>query len=224
MCGVSAREPNIYAPPQDQPPARPGEALDEARTITCTVVLESDDMRAGLAINAKLVRWLAPVWTALIGFVSGLSAPASWQIGQTIGFGAFGWMVAWAAVWVSARRSLANKTESERTLTYGFSAAGVEITSALTYSRVKWPAVHRFGEGSKVFALNLSEAVVQVIPKRALQAADVDALRAMFKTYITPRKRRSGGAGTVIVALWVVLLAFLAVWQFLNSDVMPPQR
>ncbi len=181
-------------------------------------------MRAGLAQNSKLIRRLAPAWMAMFGFISSLSAPAAWQIGQTIVAGAFGWGIASVRVWADARRSLANKTESERTLTYAFSAAGVEITSALTYSRVKWPAVHRFGEGSKVFALNLSEAVVQVIPKRALQAADIDALRAMFKTYITPRKRRSG-AGMVMIGLWVVLvLAFLAVWQFLNSDVIPPQR
>ena len=216
-------EPNIYAPPQELPATRASEARDAERTITCTVVLEGDDMRAGLALSSKPLRWLVPAWMAGLGFVTALSAPAAWLIGQTIVAGLFGWGIRWAGVWANARRSLANKTEAERTLTFAISPAGFEVTSELMFSRVKWPAVHRFGEGPKVFALNLSEALVQVIPKRALQAADVDALRAMFKAHITPRKRR-WGAATMMIGLWVVLvLAFLAVWQFLNSDMLPNQ-
>jgi hypothetical protein len=221
MAGMTARGTNPYAPPQQEaeaPPHAPGD------TITCTVVLEVDDMRAGLALNSTAVRRFMPAWLALMGFITGLSAPPAWLIGQTVGFGLFGWMIVAAGAWVNAQRSIASKSESERTLTYAISRAGVEITSALTYSRVQWPAVHRFGEGPKVFVLHLSEALVQVIPKRALRAADIEALRTMFKTYVTPRKRRAG-AGIVLAVLWMMLiLMFLAVWQFLNSDVVPNRR
>jgi hypothetical protein len=188
------------------------------------VVLEVDDMRAGLALNSNAVRRFMPACLAFMGFVGGLSAPPAWLIGQTVGFGLFGWAIVAAGAWANAYRSITNKSETERTLTYAISPAGIEITNALTYSRVQWPAVHRFGEGPKVFTLNLSEALVQVIPKRALRAADVDALRTMLKTHVTPRKKRAGG-GALVAVLWILLvLLFLAVWQFLNSDVLPNQR
>jgi hypothetical protein len=211
---------NPYAPPQDERHFR--SSTGTPATITCTFVMELDDMAAGLASGMKRIRVALAIWLFLMGLIAGATAGIGWQLGQAMVLGAFGWVLSSFISRTNARRSLANKSESERTVSYAFSNEGVEVTTVNTYSRVQWSAVHRFVEGPRTFSVYLSEAVVQVIPKRALGAADADALRAMLTSHIAPRKRPSAFRG-VLVFLWLLMiLMFLAVWQFLQPD-RPPE-
>src|SRR5439155_26151051 len=157
--------------------------------ITCAGRLELADVAAGLTLTGGKLRWGVPVIFGLMGLLSGASMGTAWQVGEALGLGLLG-AILWPLVFrAGARRSLANKSDLERTVTLTFSPACVEVTTVTVESRIKWPAVHRFVEGRKTFILYLGEAMVQVIPKRALRAEDVDALRSMFTSRIVPRKK-----------------------------------
>jgi hypothetical protein len=209
---------NPYAPPTHDseapqlvhPPSADG-------SISGTTTLTEADMAAGLAVANKRGQWLMPVLFAFFGLVAtssfgGITAPL---IAVPVGAG-FGWLL-WRNVFRSgARRSLAGKSDRERTLTWRFTPETFEITTVTTYTRMQWSAVHRAVEGRDTFALYTSEAIVQIIPKRAFRAEEIEKLKALFASSITPRKKRSN-FGRVFM-LWIFLiLMFLTIWQFLQG-------
>jgi len=186
--------------------------------VTGTALLSEEDMRAGLLLTATNARWVMPVVAAFVGFSATTSfASLPIQIATALALGIAGWLL-WPMLFsAAARRSLANKSDAERTVTWRFSPESVEITTATSYGRFDWSAIHRFLEGSETFVLYISEVAVQVIPKRVFRSEAVDALRAMFTQRITPRKKRSRVG--LVLALWMLLLLmFLGMWQFLQSD------
>ncbi len=214
---MSAQGPNPYAPPHDERDVPYAGPKGEPGTITCTVLLEVADMVAGLRLTGGKVRVAMPILFGSLGLVGGASIGAVAQLTQALGLGVLGWMLWPLVFWASARRSLANKSEAERTVTLAFSAESVEVTTALTYSRVKWPGVHRFVEGPRTFILYLGEAMVQVVPKRALRSGEVDALRAMLTSHVTPRKKPPF-VGRVLALWFLLVVMFLAIWQFLQPN------
>ncbi len=213
---MSANETNPYAPPKREQEIPPREPRGEAGVITATIMFELDDMMSGFTLTGGKIRWVLPVLFAGMGLISGASMGTIAQIVYSMGFGLLGFAL-WPLVFrAGARRWLANKSDVERTITLTFSPASVEVTTATTYLRFEWPAVHRFLENRKTFLLYLGESMFQVVPKRAFRTDEVDALRAMLTTRVTPRKR----APTVarVLALWFLLVVlFLVVSQFLLS-------
>jgi hypothetical protein len=209
---------NPYAPPtHDSEAATVVHPPSEDGSITGTATLTEADMAAGLAVANKRGQWLVPVLFAFFGLVAtssfgGITAPL---VGAPVGAG-LGWLL-WRNVFRSGgRRSVAGKSERELTVTWRFTPETFEITTVTTYTRMQWSAAHRVIEGRDTFALYTSEAIVQIIPKRAFRPEEVEALRGLFARCITPRKRPSN-FGRVFV-LWVVLiLMFLAIWQFLQG-------
>jgi hypothetical protein len=217
-----ATEPNPYAPPRDEREQASAGETAENDAVTCTVVLEPGDLSAALAHTSRRVRWMAAIVMFAMGLISGAVAAFPWQLGHALGFGALGWLLVTIVPRLSAHRSLANKTESERTVTYSISPDAVEVTTVILYQRIKWPGVHRFVEGPKTLSLYLSEALVQVIPKRALRSHDVDRLRAMCTKCVTPRKKLSMWWMLVFFGWLLLVVTYLAVWQFLQPD-SPPE-
>jgi hypothetical protein len=214
---MSAREPNPYAPPLDEREVPQVGPKGEFGTITCTVRLEVDDMTEALKQQIGKIRWVTPVMFGTMGLVSGAAMGPTWQIVQALGLGTIGWGL-WVLLYrAGARRSLASKSDAERTVTFVLSPESVEVTTPNTYSRTKWPGVHRFVESPKTFLLYLSEAMAQVIPKRALRSHEVDALRAMFASHVVPRKK-APGFGRAIALCLLLLVLFLALSQFLQPD------
>jgi YcxB-like protein len=180
-------------------------------TITCTVVLEVRDLVDGLASGTKSLRRSLMVWAALVGFLIG--SDLAWKLGRAVGFAATGWAIATLVPRIGARRSLANKSEPERTMKYVFSPKGIEITTSTHVSRRDWPTVHHFVEGPTTFGVYLTKSVLQVVPKRALRNDDVAALRAMLATHVMPPKR-SRMRRVFVASLWFAL--FLVIWAFLQ--------
>jgi len=186
--------------------------------VTHTFTLNERDMASGIMLMLKRTRWSLPLMFAWIGAAVsspwGLSGPV--QIGIVIAAAVIGWLV-WPLLFGSrARRSIANKSDADLTFTWRFSPDWVEITTRDTYARLRWSAIHRFLEGPKSFVVYTGETVAQVIPKRALGSEGVEALRAVFTSRITPRGKPPRAPGTSL--LWVLLvLMFLAVWQFLQA-------
>jgi hypothetical protein len=204
---------NPYAPPRDEAEVPQVHPKADTGTITCTVRLEVDDMSAWVTQTFGKVRLAAPVVLFAMGLVSGASMGTPLQLAHALGLGILGWAL-WTLVFRAlARRSLANKSDAERTVTFTFSAEAVEVTTATTYSRSMWPAVHRFVEGPKTFIFYMGESIVQIVPKRALRSDEVDALRAMLTSRVTPRKKPASPLR--IVVLWLALFVlYMFVWQF----------
>jgi hypothetical protein len=132
----------------------------------------------------------------------------------------------WRAMRRGRDQALANVTDAERDVTFRFDGEGVEIESGGGTWQFNWAGIHRFREGRDTFLLFTTEAVVHLVPKRALSADRVDVVRSMLTERIRPRRR---SIGMVIgytprrairtVLLWALLiLMFLACWQLL----MPP--
>jgi hypothetical protein len=211
---------NPYAPPEHDNDAAP--ILHEPSadgSVVGTATLTEGDMVTGLALANKRARWYLPVVCAFSGFVVTSFGGITVQIIAAPIAGALGWLL-WRNLFRSgARRSLAGKTDRERTVTWRFTPETVEITTVTTYTRMQWSTVHRCLEGGDVFALYTSEAIVQIIPKRAFRAEEIETLRGMFASLVTPRKRPSA-IGRMLVLWMVLVLAFLAVWQFMQ-DVRP---
>jgi hypothetical protein len=210
---------NPYAPPKDEPFVVPPASPAEEGVVTCTVLMTVEDLSSGLLLTASKARWIMAFVAAMMGFaLSSLAHPGIQVLVGAVCSG-LGWIFAPKLFLGNARRSLANKSESERTIVWRFSPDGYEITTAASYSRANWSTIHRFLEGPKSFVLYASEAMVHVIPKSALRGDDVNVLRAMFTSRIIPRKKPSMASFTWVPLLWLLLiLVFLAVWQFLQSD------
>jgi hypothetical protein len=209
---------NPYAPPKDGPFVPPPAAAAEEGVVTCTVVLNERELASGLVLTAKPARWSIAFIGGVMGFVvSGLAHPGlRFVVGAVCA--ALGWFFAPKLFVGNAKRALANKPEAERTFYWRFSPDGFEITTPASYSRANWSIIHRFLEGPTAFVLYASEAVVHVIPKSALRGDDVNALRALLTSRIIARKKPSLASRFAWVGvLWVVLiLMFLAMWQFLQ--------
>jgi hypothetical protein len=212
---IGAKMVNPYAPPQhdaDSPVVHPPSA-DGA--IVGTTALTEADMAAGLAMANKRL-WFFPLLFGLLGFISMSSFGLTAQligIPVAAGIGYF----AWRNVFRSAgRRALANKSDGERTVTWRFTPESIEITNPLSYTRFRWAAVHRWLDGKDTLAFYSSESVVQIVPLRAFRADEIEKLRQLFRANVTPRKKPR--TMTYVAILWMVLvLMFLAIWQFLQS-------
>jgi hypothetical protein len=211
---------NPYAPPKDEPFVPPPGPPTEEGVVTCTVVMTEQDMASGLMLTNKSGRLVMAFAGGIMGFTASSIANPAAQILVGAACAGLGWTFGPKLFAGGARRALANKSDSERTVSWRFSPDGYEITTAASYGRANWSTVHRFLEGPKCFVLYASEAMVHVIPKSALRGDDVNVLRGMFTSRIVPRKKPLTASGfRWVFFLWLLLiLMFLAIWQFLQSD------
>jgi hypothetical protein len=211
---------NPYAPPTGASHIATPETPVE-NVVTCTFLMTAGDMAQGLALSGKGRRMIVVAYLAFLAFSSTAPFDLIVQIASVVAVGAATWFVSpWLLFFTAASRSLANKSEGERTLTWRFSPDGYELTTSASLARGEWWTLHRVLEGRASFLLFASEVHMYVIPKSALRVEDVPILRAMFAKRITPRKQPMKLS---TVGLWFLLIfMFLAVWQFLQSDVRPP--
>jgi hypothetical protein len=120
-----------------------------------------------------------------------------------------------------ARLALANWTAEERRLDYRLTKDGFDTVGKKGRTRIRWPAIHRFAEGPDSFVIQASETMRTVIPKRAFAGDDIPTVRAMLTEWVTPRpstQKPATGRRVKTVVLWMVLVVlFLAVWQFVST-------
>jgi hypothetical protein len=214
---------NPYAPPtHDSETAQVLHPPSADGSIIGTTTLTEADMAAGLSVANKVGQWFLPILFAFFGFAvsSSFGGVTATLVAVPVAVG-LGWLLRKNIFRAGARRSLAGKSDRERTLTWRFTPETFEITTSTTYTRMQWSAVHRSVEGKDTFAIYTSEAIVQIIPKRAFRAEDLEPLRGMLARCITPRKRPST-FGRIFILWFALILLFLAIWQFLQGDQVRP--
>jgi hypothetical protein len=208
---------NPYAPPKDEGYIAPAAERVEG-VVVCTFVLTEQELVSGLVLTAPLRRYLLPVYGAFIGFFMVASIGFGASLAASVVLGTLGWFLGPKLYSGNAKRAVANKTMAERSVTWRFSAEGYEVTTPHSQSRADWSTMHRFIDGPTSFVLYVSEAVVHVIPKRALHPDDVPVLTAMLASRITPRKKPRSVPAFVFVLWFLLVFMFFAVWQFLQTQ------
>lgn len=182
-------------------------------------VLELSDIRRGL--------WEAGSGLRLIIVV--LAWPVLWVVVRSLngGDGVVSLWVPAAVVCIgipallfgfnrAASKVLENRKDTERDITWELDETGYCVKTPGSDSRAAWDTVHRIKEGRRTFLLYPASNIFQIIPKRAFRYEDIPRIRWLFRTRVTPRSASNPMVRTV--ALWVVLIvAFLAVWQFLQQ-------
>jgi hypothetical protein len=89
-------------------------------------------------------------------------------------------------IWLQPR--LAARKAILRTVEWGFSDEGVHIQSDVASSDILWKAFIRFREGPKVLLLYTQKGQANFIPKRALNASQLDELRDIIRAHVPERK------------------------------------
>jgi hypothetical protein len=113
------------------------------------------------------------------------------------------------------RRRLRNDSTGTRHLRFRFDPEGYAIEMPNASANIKYRALVRFVESPTALLLYTQSNFAQVLPKRALSAADLDQVRAWLKVGVTPQK--SSPSPKRIFVMWALLIvAFIGIWQLLS--------
>lgn len=96
--------------------------------------------------------------------------------------GLFFLFLKWLQPRLAARRAIL------RTVEWRFSDEGVQIQSDVASSDILWKAFIRFREGSKVLLLYTQKGQANFIPKRVLDASQLDELRTIIRSHVAEHK------------------------------------
>jgi hypothetical protein len=106
--------------------------------------------------------------------------------------------------------------------TFRFDDYGFTWESSLRQHRLAWASLARALETPTAFLVYPSPQTVLIVPKRAFTDADVAVLSRLLRERITlkpaPKAGLFANRAWRTVLLWVVLVVtFLAIWQFLDE-------
>jgi len=106
-------------------------------------------------------------------------------------------------------------------VTYRFDDEGLTIRSSGASASMAYRRLVKSRRGKTTLLLFSTPQIAQIIPLRAFSADELERVLA----FLPPDQKGSGIGGWKRVALlWVVVLvAFLAIWQFLNDGTSPSQ-
>jgi len=99
----------------------------------------------------------------------------------------------------------------------------------LRQHRLAWAGLARSIDTAQAFLVYTTPRTLLIVPKRAFADADVLTLRNMLAERVTaqpaPTGGLLGGSVTRVLVLWAALIvAFLAVWHFLDEGAPPARR
>ncbi len=153
---------------------------------------------AFLAINASMTGGLSPIAMVPIAATVLVVGGVYWGLRR------------------GAARIVEDKTDAARDVRYEFGRTGYSIVTPVTTVRAEWASLHHVHEGLSTFFLYTASNAYQLVPKRAFRPEDIPRIRDLLRAHVTPRAAKSSAARVVV--LWIALVvAFLAVWQFLDS-------
>jgi hypothetical protein len=99
---------------------------------------------------------------------------------------------------------------------YFFDGQGYQTRTPGREGRAEWGTLHGFAETPAAFLLYVSPHIFHLVPKRAFPEADQARLSAELRARVKPLGKGPSGLKKALV-LWVVLIvAYLAIWQFLG--------
>jgi hypothetical protein len=83
------------------------------------------------------------------------------------------------------RRSYQKDQRFKHEFTAEISDEGIEIVTAFSESKMKWPSFVRFLESDEIFMLFLAQWLFLIFPKRAFVAGEANQFRTMLRRNVT---------------------------------------
>lgn len=84
------------------------------------------------------------------------------------------------------RRSYRIDQRFKHDFTGEISEEGINITTPLSDSQMKWASFIRFLESDEIFMLFLAQWLFLIFPKRAFAPDEADHFRTLLRTHVTP--------------------------------------
>lgn len=167
------------------------------------------DAQMAMPAVIKAHRFLAFVVAALafqlLSWPAGPPMPVELACALAVGLGLYS--LRRRLLRTGAKKTLAMKQQGELDLHHQFTDAGYKVSSSNRTAEVGWESLHGWIEGPTIFALQTSEQVYEVIPKRAFAPDGFAALRAVLQQRVQPRIiPRSLFACYRWLILWVILI------------------
>jgi hypothetical protein len=210
----------MLAEMSDQPDAKAQSVQQNASPVVASLALTERDIRAGLIeIGGGVIRrglfmaLVVVLFVAFLGRNGGMTSPT------TIAPLAF--MVVLYAVFsfLIPSRNAKNQIEvlrraGDTNVTYRFDEQGVTIQSAGASASIAYCLLVKTRRGKRTLLLFTTGQIAQIVPLRAFTAGELERVLA----WLPPDQRTPGTlSGKGVVVLWVALVvAFLAIWQFLS--------
>jgi hypothetical protein len=129
-----------------------------------------------------------------------------------------------AVLWlgVSVRRGWMRSTVNQLSgaARFRFDQAGFEWETPIRLLRLAWSAVPRYVETSQAFLIYTEGQGFALLPKRACEVGEIDAVREILATRVVRRPRR--GIAKPLLVWSLVFVSFLVVWQAIDRVSNPP--
>jgi hypothetical protein len=196
-------------------------------------VSEADLARAGAKLPGAKQPWLMPVVLgAAMLLLLGLSLPAiAWETMLSVLLVTAFLVVVSTLLQRATRRAWSKQAFANvgGQTTFRFDDYGFTWESSLRQHRLAWASLARALETPTAFLVYTAPQAVLIVPKRAFTDADVAALSRLLRERITPKPAPKAGLFANrtwrTLLLWVVLVVtFLAIWQFLDRRAPPEHR
>ncbi len=121
-------------------------------------------------------------------------------------------------VWNGTRRWADNvftELRGDRDVTFRFDRYGLAVETSKRQAKMAWEVLHRALPTKFAFLVYTSPNTLEVVPKRAFAAEDLETLRRWLRQRV--RTRPAPRMFRKVILLWAVLIVvFLLIWQFLD--------
>jgi len=195
----------------------------EGRVIEGHVALTEEDFSSAWRFLPQMRSMVAvSIWIVVL--IPGLaSVSAAWMGGRAWPYGV-GALLCGGALAFGLRRGRARWARSSLELLRGsegvlfrFDDKGFLLKSPGRESQLAWDTLYRCIETVSAFLIYTAPQVVAVVPKRAFTPAEQADLQALLRERIRPAPLAGVFRPGRLLLLWLALvIAFLAIWQFLN--------
>lgn len=98
----------------------------------------------------------------------------------------------WFSPWLHVLTSLKNHTQAFASQTWVFGPAGARVETEASKAQFEWSVVLRASEHPKYLFLFVSDAMAYAIPKRALSAEAIAALKGGLRSWLGERAELRG--------------------------------
>jgi putative effector of murein hydrolase LrgA (UPF0299 family) len=114
------------------------------------------------------------------------------------------------------RQIFEDMSKDRREISFVFTPASVEIATRNTHARNDYEGIRRYVITRHTLLLYVSGTLAQIVPLRAIDAADRERVFGWLKASVKPAPRVPSAVGRTLMLWAVLVLAFGLIWWFLN--------
>ena len=89
--------------------------------------------------------------------------------------------------YMASNRSFANNKALQQTINYRFSSEGIDVSAAQSHGHMNWQGIVNAYETKHNFLLFISKNQMYTIPRRCLDAEQINSFRSLLKDHLSSR-------------------------------------